>query len=86
VTHSSAIGPRLGSEGPLLEALGGLPTGPLRDAIVALIRDLAAFVADPGCPERQADGVPCASAQAACDECRRVIGVLEDLRRRLRAG
>jgi hypothetical protein len=64
----------------LVWALRELPPGELRTSFVALIADMAHAVSEPHCPEMQADGVPCATATAQCDRCRRVIPLLERLR------
>ena len=73
-------------ERKLVEALRSIPPSPLRDRLVRLVSELADFVAQPGCAEMQADGVPCSSAQAACDECRKLTELLDGLRTRLQAG
>ena len=64
----------------LICALREIPPSPLRDRMRLVLDTLLAFVADPGCPELQADGAPCASAQMACDRCRRVLKVLDEVR------
>lgn len=63
-----------------LTALRDVPEGPLREELLALIDGLLEFVCDPGCAEMQADGVPCASAKAACDGCEKARAVLGRLR------
>jgi hypothetical protein len=73
-------------ERKLVEALRSIPESPLRDRLLQLVSELADFVAAPGCAEMQADGAPCSSAQAACDECRKLTGLIEGLRTRLQAG
>jgi hypothetical protein len=70
-------------EAKLLEALRAIPESRLRDLTLTLVSELAGFVANPSCPELQADGAPCPTAETACDECRRVSAVLEGLRTRL---
>jgi hypothetical protein len=50
------------------------------------VLELADFVAAPSCAEMQADGAPCSSAQAACDECRKMTSLLDGLRSRLHEG
>ena len=70
----------------LLWALRDIPPSPLRDALAALLAELVDLLREPGCAEMQADGVPCASAQAACEECRRLAAVIEDVRVRLHSG
>lgn len=69
----------------LLVALRGLPPSPLRARTLSLVRELVDFAAAPGCAEEQADGAPCTTAHAACDECRKVISLVEGLRGRLHA-
>jgi hypothetical protein len=73
-------------ERELVAALRAIPPSPLRDRLAQLVSELVAFVAAPACAELQADGAPCTSAQASCDECRKVTALLEGLRRRLQAG
>lgn len=70
----------------LVEALRAIPPSPLRDSLAQLVRELADFAAAPACAELQADGAPCTSAQAACDECRKMTALLEGLRTRLQTG
>lgn len=73
-------------ERKLVDALRAIPPSPLRERLAQLVSELADFVAAPGCAEMQADGVPCTSAQASCDECRKMTALLEGLRSRLQAG
>jgi hypothetical protein len=68
----------------LVCALREVPPSPLRDELLLAVRALVAFAAEPGCPELQADGVPCTDVHQACDRCRKVLGVLELVRRRVR--
>jgi len=70
-------------EAKLVGALRALPPSPLRDRLTRLVSELVDFVAEPSCPELQADGVPCATAETACDECRRLTSLLDALRCRL---
>ena len=70
-------------EQKLLLALREIPPSRLRDLMTTLVSELADFVAAPGCAEMQADGVPCPTTDVSCDECRKLIGVLEGLRGRL---
>ena len=49
-----------------------VPSGPRKAALMRLLRDIVAFVAQPGCAEAQADGVPCSTASSDCAQCRRV--------------
>jgi hypothetical protein len=67
----------------LVSALRSIPPSALRDRLTALVSELVDFVAAPSCAEMQADGAPCTSAQAACDECRKLTALLEGLRTRL---
>jgi hypothetical protein len=70
-------------EAKLVGALRAIPESRLRDLTLTLVSELAEFVASPSCPELQADGAPCATAETACDECRRVSSLIEGLRTRL---
>jgi hypothetical protein len=72
-------------ERKLVLALRGIPPSRLRDLLTTLVGELADFVASPSCAEMQADGVPCSSAEASCDECRKLVALLEGLRSRLQA-
>ena len=73
-------------ERKLVEALRSIPPSPLRDRLSQLVSELADFVTAPSCAEMQADGAPCNSAHAACDECRKLTAILDGLRTRLQAG
>ncbi len=70
----------------LLLALREIPESPLRDLFTTLVSELTAFVASPTCAEMQSDGAPCTSAEASCDQCRKLEILLEGLRTRLQAG
>ena len=70
----------------LVTALRSRPESPLRERLSAFVSELADFVAAPTCAEMQADGAPCTSAQAACDECRKMTSLLDGLRSRLHEG
>jgi hypothetical protein len=74
------------AERALVEALRGVPESPLRERALTLVSQLLDFAARPGCAEMQPDGVPCTTAQAACEECRKVTALIEGLRHRLQAG
>lgn len=73
-------------ERKLVDALRSMPDSPLRDRLLQLVSELLDFVAAPGCAELQADGAPCSSAQASCDECRKLTTLIDGLRTRLQAG
>jgi hypothetical protein len=67
----------------LVLSLRGVPESPLRDLYTQLVLELTDFVASPTCAEMQGDGAPCTSADASCDECRKLESLLEGLRSRL---
>ncbi|HXK12280.1 MAG TPA: hypothetical protein VMT70_21760 [Vicinamibacteria bacterium] len=81
-----SLGALTPEEARLVLALRAVPPSRLRDLMTTLVSELADFVADPRCTEAQADGAPCPSPDAACDECRKVTSILEGLRGRLQAG
>ena len=81
-----ALLPLSPEEEKLLLALREIPPSRLRDLMTTLVSELADFVAEPSCAEMQADGAPCPTTDAACDECQKLISILEGLRGRLQAG
>jgi hypothetical protein len=81
-----ALLPLSPEEQKLLLALREIPPSRLRDLLTTLVSELADFVAEPSCAEMQADGAPCPTTDAACDECRKLTVLLEGLRGRLQAG
>jgi hypothetical protein len=70
----------------LVLALREIPQSPLRDLYTRLVSELTDFVTSPTCAEMQGDGAPCTSAEASCDQCRKLESLLEGLRSRLHAG
>jgi hypothetical protein len=54
--------------------------GRSRQGLLVLMRELMAFTAEPRCSQMQADGVPCASVHASCEDCQRVWACLGQLR------
>jgi hypothetical protein len=71
------------AEYQLVTTLREMPESPLRDRVQRLLGDLLAFARNPRCHELQADGVPCSSPEADCDQCQVVLGLLENLERRV---
>jgi hypothetical protein len=74
------------AEWHLLRELREIPPSPLRDRMLEVIEALVAFVQNPGCPEIQADGVPCKSPHTDCEGCAQVTGLLDALGERVRRG
>lgn len=74
-----------GEESHLIEGLRDIPPGDARDELLGLVHDLLDLVREPRCTESQADGVPCATVDMACEDCRHVASVLVLLHRRLLA-
>jgi hypothetical protein len=81
-----ALLPLSPDEQKLLVALREIPPSRLRDLMTTLVSELADFVSEPGCAEMQADGAPCPTTDASCDECGKLTTILEGLRGRLQAG
>ena len=67
-------------EDDLLGNLHEIPDGPVRDELIAVIRELVDFARHSCCAEAQADGVPCRSVMA-CEDCQKVEAVVARLRR-----
>ncbi len=70
----------------IVSALRDLPPSPLKDLLAQVLTRLVDLVRAPTCPEMQADGVPCASVTADCEQCRKLKQVLESLRDQLPPG
>jgi len=71
------------AERRIISALRDLPPSPLRDLLGQVIDRLIETVREPSCPEMQADGVPCTSPSADCEQCRMLRAVLGSLEERL---
>jgi len=67
----------------LVSALRDIPPSPLKEMARELTTELAEYVREPHCQELQADGAPCESAVADCEECLKVKELLLTLRRRM---
>jgi hypothetical protein len=67
----------------IISALRDLPSSPLKDLLGEVMSRLVDSVREPSCPELQADGVPCATATADCEQCRKLKQVLETLKNQL---
>jgi hypothetical protein len=68
----------------LVRSLREVPPSPLRDRLCDLLEELVDFVANPGCPEMQADGAPCDGAHMSCDRCQKMLDIVGALRARVR--
>jgi len=65
----------------LVAGLRDIPASPLRELMHELMMSLVEYVREPKCAELQADGVPCESPAADCEQCVRVKALLLTLRR-----
>ena len=68
-------------EWKLVAGLRDSPSSPLRDLMQEMIVALVDYVREPRCAEIQADGVPCETPAADCEQCLRVKELLFTLRR-----
>ena len=57
------------NEHQLLAALREIPDGMLKTSLETFLVELTTFLSNPGCAGIQADGIPCGSAAADCEEC-----------------
>lgn len=71
------------TEKHILASLRELPDGQLRAKLESFLVELTDFVRDPKCPEVQADGIPCDTPQADCEQCLKVTELIKTLRRSL---
>jgi len=67
-------------EWKLISGLREIPPSPLRDLMKQMMSELLEYVREPKCAELQADGVPCASPSADCEQCQKVHQLLIALR------
>jgi hypothetical protein len=67
----------------LVSSLREVPDSPLRGRLLAFVGELVAFAREPKCWRMQGDGVPCATANVACDQCQKLMSLVEGLRARL---
>jgi len=67
-------------EWDLISGLREIPPSPLRDLMKEMMTALVEYVREPKCAEMQADGVPCASPTADCEQCEKVHQLLMTLR------
>jgi hypothetical protein len=67
-------------EWDVVSRLRDIPEGRLRRQLMSLVAELVTFAAEPTCSEMQADGVPCPTVHASCDECQRIVACLARLR------
>jgi hypothetical protein len=70
-------------EWEVVSGLRDIPESPLREMMYEMMLALVAYVREPKCAEMQADGVPCTSADADCEQCVKVRELLHTLRRGL---
>ncbi len=67
------------AEWRLVCSLREVPESALRARVAALVEALIQLAREPRCAEHMADGVPCASVHANCDQCVEVTRMLESL-------
>ena len=67
------------AEWRLVTSLREVPESALRARVNSLVEALIDLAKEPRCPEHMADGVPCASVHANCDQCVQVTRMLEGL-------
>jgi hypothetical protein len=68
-------------EWKLVAGLRDIPPSPLRDLMQEMMVALVDCVREPRCAEIQADGVPCETPAADCEQCLKVKELLFTLRR-----
>jgi hypothetical protein len=66
-----------------IAAMRDIPPGQLKDLMDDLLTSIIDLTRNPTCVEVQADGVPCATTAADCEQCVKVKGVLETLKHNL---
>ena len=66
-------------EWKIVMALREIPDSPLRAMVSGLFEDLVRFIQQPRCLGMQSDGFPCGSPHTSCEECQRMLEVLDEL-------
>ncbi len=69
-----------GDEWKVISGLRDIPESPLRAMAYEMMVALVEYAREPKCAELQADGVPCTSAAADCEQCVKVRELLGALR------
>lgn len=72
-------------EWKIVMALREIPDSPLRAKVSGLLDELVRFIQQPRCLGMQSDGFPCGSPHTSCEECQRMLDVLDDLAARVPA-
>ena len=67
----------------VVAGLRELPPSALRELTYQLVVTLLDYAREPKCAEMQADGVPCSTPAADCEQCGKVTELLTVLRRGL---
>ena len=67
------------AEWRLVCALREVPEGNLKKHVDRLLEELVHFLRDPHCASQQADGVPCVTPEADCDECAKLTEMVDSL-------
>jgi hypothetical protein len=71
-----------GEEWKLVSALRAIPPSLLREKTMAAVEALVDYAREPKCSEMQADGVPCETVTALCEQCLHVTWLVDSLRQR----
>lgn len=72
------------AEWRLVSGLREIPSSLLKEKALELFAAVVDFAREPRCAEVQADGVPCDTPSAVCEQCLHVDWMLDALRRRTR--
>ena len=80
MTHDGVMVRLDPEEWALVSGLRDIPPSPLRKLTHEFMLALLEYVREPRCPEMQADGVPCDSAESDCEQCVKVKALLSTLR------
>jgi hypothetical protein len=70
------------AEWSLISELRAVPSSVLKEKALQLFAAVVDFARDPRCSDVQADGVPCDTPSASCEQCLHVDGMLDALRKR----
>jgi hypothetical protein len=67
------------SEWSLIQAMRGLPEGPMKARVAGIFGELLFYVRNPRCQGMGPEGFPCGDPRSTCEECHRMWDLLDEI-------